>query len=573
MTKISDSETKTKITPEAGRILVVDDEEIVHVTLKRLLEREGYAIDSAYSGIEALGKIDTDYDLLILDIRMPDLDGIEVLREIRRRELAIEVIILTGYANMESAMQAVNYGARGYLMKPIENIPQFKNQIHEAIHISQLARKNRQFYDAIISDQSPTIRKEKREIFQRLMEVIRDAVVFLDFDGNVTFANVNFAQMLGESYQNLLGARFESYVAEGDQDQLVEVFTRLSSGQVAISIPAQLKTNYGSLLSVIISSSPIYYKKEYRGIVMVISDITQVNRVREKVELLANLVENAQHDMMLIVNSEGQIMECNSLTRKSFGYSRSGILGMNMSALFKSEADWGWERILDSVKHDSNWRGEVLATSLDGKEFPVEITVSRRGKVDSSAQIICFMRDLTERKRAEAERAEALANAARIEQQEQELRRLRQLSASPQTAVTAKMLGIAPLHEYIRDTFDQLVRQYGDLMDLAMEKRAYKVDHNISEGLCSIAEQVGLVKGGPRDVVEVYSSALQAKTKAATARKAQAYVEEGRIMALELMGYLVSYYRRYSPGSGRATASAAPEGKGDGKTNRGEDHD
>ncbi len=136
MTKMGRSKTKTEITPEAGRILVVDDEEIVHLTLKRLLEREGYAIDSAYGGIEALGKIDAGYDLLILDIRMPDLDGIEVMREIRRRELAIEVIILTGYATLESAMQAVNYGARGYLMKPIENVPEFKSQIREAMRIS-----------------------------------------------------------------------------------------------------------------------------------------------------------------------------------------------------------------------------------------------------------------------------------------------------------------------------------------------------------------------------------------------------------------------------------------------------
>jgi len=398
----------------AGRILIADDEEIAHLTLKRLLEPEGYTIDSAYGGIEALDKIATGYDLLILDIRMPDLDGIEVLREIRKRQLAIEVLVLTGYATLESATQALSYGARAYAMKPIENIPEFKSKIREAVHVSQLARSNRQFYDAIISGQVdslsiggkflevPITREENKEIFQRLMEVIRDAVVFLDFDGNITFANVSFAQMLGEPYQDLLGARFESYVAQEYHDKIVEVFTRLSSGEVAVSIPAQLKTSYGSLLSVIISSSPIYYKMEYRGIAMVISDITEINRVRQKVELMASLVENAQHDMMFIVNPEGQIMECNSLARSSFSYSQNEILGLNMGALFKLGEDANWGKIADSIKLGLGWRGEIIGITRDEKEFPVEITISKPpGKADSGGNIICFVRDLTERKRAE----------------------------------------------------------------------------------------------------------------------------------------------------------------------------
>ena len=541
----------------AGRILVADDEEIAHVTLKRLLEPEGYTIDSAYGGKEALAKIDTGYDLLILDVRMPDMDGIEVLREIRKRQLHIEVLILTGYATLESATQALSYGARAYVMKPIENIPEFRSKIGEAIHISQLAHDNRQFYDAIVSGQvdsipvggkllsAPITREENKEIFQRLMEVIRDGVVFLDFDGNITFANVNFAQMLGESYQNLLGARFESYVAEEYQDKIIEAFTRLSSGEVAISTSAQLKISYGSLVSVIISSSPIYYEMEYRGIAMVISDVTELDRVRGKVELMARLVENAQHDMMFIVSPEGRIMECNSLARSSFGYSQSEILGLNMGALFKFGGDTSWEKIMDSIKPGLGWRGETLGISRDGKEFPVEITASKpASKSDSGGNIICFVRDLTERKRAE----EAQAQAARVEQLERELRSLGQVSVSADTTVTARMFGLKPLYESAPDTFRELVQGYGDLMDLALEQRAYRVDHSVSGRLRSISDELGFMKAGPRDVVEIHSKALKTKTNSGTPEKTQAYAEEGRLMVLELMGYLVSYYRNYGSG-------------------------
>ena len=458
-----------------GRILIVDDDEIVHLTLKRLLEPEGYFIDSAYGGEQALGKLShcgfhpsevgsalhragdapacrrlererlagrecgidnpksalrtpkSEYDLLILDIRMPDMNGIEVLREIRKRELDIQVLMLTGYATMESATQALNYGARGYLMKPIEDIPEFRKKVSDAVHMARLARENKQFYEAIVSGQVdsltidgkvyqvPALREENKEIFQRLMEVIRDAVVFLDFDGNITFANVNFAQMIGESYQNLLEARFDSYAAEEDQDKIIDVLTRLSSGQVAVSIPVQLKTSFGSLLSVIINASPIYYKMEYRGIAMVISDNTEINRVRGKLELLANLVENAQYDMIFIVKPEGQIMECNALARSSFGYSQSEILSLNMGVLFKSGADKRWQKIVASIEQDAHWQGELLAISKHGKEFPIEITVSKPVReVNTSVNMICFMRDISERKQVEENLRTSEANFRNI---------------------------------------------------------------------------------------------------------------------------------------------------------------
>jgi len=129
------------------------------------------------------------------------------------------------------------------------------------------------------------------------------------------------------------------------------------------------------------------------------------------------------------------------------------------------------------------------------------------------------------------------------EQRERELRSLEQLSAPPSTAVTAQTFGLAPLRESAPQAFDELVQTYGDLMDLALEQRAYRVEHNISERLRSLAEQVGFLRAGPRDVVEVHSNALKRKTREVAPAKAQAYVEEGRLTVLELMGHLVSYYR------------------------------
>jgi len=474
-------------------------------------------------------------------------------------ELDTEVLILTGYATMESATEALNYGARGYIMKPIEKVPEFRNKVGEAVRVARLARINKQFYDAIVSGkadsllidgkvyQVPVLREENIEMFQRLMEVIHDAVIFLDFDGNITFANVNFARMVGEAYHKLLGARFESYVVEEDQDKVIEGFTRLSSGQIAVSIPVQLKTNFGSSLSVIISASPIHYEMEYRGIVMVISDVTEINTVRRKVELLANLVENAQYDMIFIVEPDGQIMECNSLARSSLSYSQSKMLSLNIRALFKFRVDVEWEKIMDSVEQFSHWQGELMAISKGGTEFPVEITFSKPGReVGHSANMICFARDITERKRAAETESEARAMTEKVEQLERELSSLEQISHGSATTVTARSFGLKSFRQISPDSFNQLVLQYGDLVELALEQRAYRVEHDISGKLRTIAEQLRFYNAGPRDVIEIHSLALRSKTNEVSHVKAQAYIEEGRTMVLELMGYLAICYRTYS---------------------------
>jgi len=425
MIKMDDSNLQTGPDPINGRILIVDDEEIVHQTLKRLLGPNGYAIDSAYGGKEALEKIESEYDLIICDIRMPNIDGIEVLRQIKKRELLVEVLMLTGYASVDSATQAMNYGARGYLMKPIENIQEFLARVKEAIHISKIAHENKQLYEAIINGKVdsiiidgkpwilPSIYEETRDIIQRLMQIIHDGIVILDYDGHIILTNIYFSQMLGESYRDTLGKSFESFIQQDEREDVIEAFTRLANGEAAINIKTNLMTRFGRILSVSINCSPLYHEMNYSGIAMVISDMTEINRVREKVELLAKLVENARNDMMVIVKHDGQIMECNALLRDTFGYNHTEILSQNIQNLLKIQADFSWKVIMDHAEQHSDWKGELAGIKMSGEDFPVEMTVSRSFDKLKNDVYIIFMRDITERKRSEQELAKSRADTLR----------------------------------------------------------------------------------------------------------------------------------------------------------------
>ncbi|MEP0829108.1 MAG: response regulator [bacterium] len=118
-----------KIDGRSPRILVVDDEEIVLSLVKDALEDAGYEIELASGGLEALRKLEREhFDFILTDIRMPECDGLELAKRAREKVPAIGVIFMTGYANLNSAKDAIKEGAYDYIMKPFE-----LNEIRQAV--------------------------------------------------------------------------------------------------------------------------------------------------------------------------------------------------------------------------------------------------------------------------------------------------------------------------------------------------------------------------------------------------------------------------------------------------------
>ncbi len=138
---------------------------------------------------------------------------------------------------------------------------------------------------------------------------------------------------------------------------------------------------------------------------------------------------------------------------------------------------------------------------------------------------------------------------AQQQQQQQQIREFAELESwgnfRHKTGITARMFGSESLKESLPDIFLEFSRTYGNLLDLALEQRAFKVDHHVSEQLRALADKLGFVKASPRDAIEIHTKILKDKNKDVPLAKAQAYVSEGRLMILELMGYLASFYRKY----------------------------
>jgi DNA-binding NtrC family response regulator len=126
--------------PSKPKILLVDDEERFRRTTAKLLKGNGLEVLTAASGKEAIQEVKTQsYDVIILDVRMPEMSGIEALKEIKKIKPGVEVIMLTGHASVDTAFEILKLGACDYLFKPC-SIEELMDKIDRAYE-SKLTRE------------------------------------------------------------------------------------------------------------------------------------------------------------------------------------------------------------------------------------------------------------------------------------------------------------------------------------------------------------------------------------------------------------------------------------------------
>lgn len=143
------------MTETKGRILIIDDEDVVRESLAEWFEAEGYEVKVSACGKEALAMVaETEFDLALLDIKMPGMDGMEVQQRLREADPELTVIIMTGYATVETAVQALKRGAYDYITKPVDP--------DELTHLVAKALEHRQTKREVTR-----LRESLREIFPR----------------------------------------------------------------------------------------------------------------------------------------------------------------------------------------------------------------------------------------------------------------------------------------------------------------------------------------------------------------------------------------------------------------------
>jgi len=150
-----------------GRLLVVDDEESVAVTMGAILEMDGYDVDVTMSGADAMRLIrKTSYDLVLTDLRLDDVDGLSIVSELCRVQPETVSIILTGYASLESAIKALREGAYDYLIKPCD-VDELRVVVARGIERRQLGMQLKDRL-AELETANQTIREMNRDLQKKV---------------------------------------------------------------------------------------------------------------------------------------------------------------------------------------------------------------------------------------------------------------------------------------------------------------------------------------------------------------------------------------------------------------------
>ncbi|MDM8549803.1 ATP-binding protein [Desulfobacterales bacterium HSG2] len=185
----------------SGNILLVDDEPDILEGLDMVLSDEGFLVRRASSGKEAMDIFAAEsFDLVITDIRMPEMDGLELLRKVKETDEDVEVIVLTGYASLETAIQALTDGrAYSYLTKPLENIDEFLVSVNQALERRRLRTENKELVTRL---KAANAELEKR-VRERTAELHKSNVMLREAKEEAEIANVAKGNFLGSMSHEL----------------------------------------------------------------------------------------------------------------------------------------------------------------------------------------------------------------------------------------------------------------------------------------------------------------------------------------------------------------------------------
>ena len=149
---------RVEVKDPAARILCVDDEEVILDSFRKILVLDGYSVDTVLSGEEALGLIQShSYDFVFTDLKMPTMDGVEVVKAVKHMRPDIDVVIITGFATVETAVDCMKFGAMDYVQKPftedellaftkkalIKRQDRIQKLLKPSVHITYLAEADR----------------------------------------------------------------------------------------------------------------------------------------------------------------------------------------------------------------------------------------------------------------------------------------------------------------------------------------------------------------------------------------------------------------------------------------------
>jgi PAS domain S-box-containing protein len=286
----------------SDRILIADDEADISLILKLQLEDAGYRTVRVKDGVEALEALAREkFDLLLLDIKMPRMDGLQVLKRARESWPAMVVVMMTAHGSEEVAVAAMKEGAVDYISKPFSNEDMLK-RVERAITYNRTVQENRQLQEALAAEQRKT---------EAILEGMAELLIAVDTSGTIISVNRMTEYMLGRDRQALIGKDLDKLFEvcfSGDPDPPLRKV--LSSGSAALDNSYFINGPLGTI-PVLSSATPLYDNAGHLlGAVEIIRDISTLKALeREREDFVSMLSHDLKNPITAIVGSLDLVRE------------------------------------------------------------------------------------------------------------------------------------------------------------------------------------------------------------------------------------------------------------------------
>ena len=255
-------------------ILIIDDDVSIRDSLSAFFEDEGYQVLTAENGRQGMAVIDAKpVDLVLTDLRMPEMDGLEVMQAIHGRRPDLPMIVISGAGDRDDIILALRMGARDYITKPVSDLDMIGHTVRQALETRRLTEENRQY----------RIQLEKNEKkYRTITENIAEGVFTMDAHEKFTYVNQAFGDMIGHPGPEILGKHLRDLTTETNFSPIrPQLQTNPSEmiGRYEIEFIHQNQTRVHTEMV----CTPVFDESgQYQGIIAIARDITRISALKKQ---------------------------------------------------------------------------------------------------------------------------------------------------------------------------------------------------------------------------------------------------------------------------------------------------